>query len=117
MKIVRITKDNLMEVVQKNASAHQEELVTARIGWRQQFQTELQKQLDALAAGQEPKTVHLAPPADHTKDYARVIGMIGMSNDTVLELDQHEFNRYVLDEWEWAHDKLLNSTYAMRASL
>jgi hypothetical protein len=45
--------------------------------------------------------VSLPFPEDHTKDYDHIIAMVEMSVDDLFELNQNDFARYVLDDWEW----------------
>lgn len=113
MKTIRISKEQLTDAVKTNATAHAVELGKAQIAWRKQYALLLRATADQVLAGEDAKpVVSLPKPVDHTRDYGRVIKMLEMTADEILELELSDFNRYVLDEWEWAHDKLLNSTYA-----
>jgi hypothetical protein len=41
-------------------------------------------------------------PVDHTSDYDRVIAMLNMSVDSEIELDEDQFECFVLDQWGWS---------------
>jgi hypothetical protein len=58
----------------------------------------------------------LPEPQDHTIDYDRVIKMLEMSVDSLIELDEGAFDQYVMDNWSWKGDALAtNEMYADRA--
>lgn len=41
-------------------------------------------------------------PTSYEQDYATAIKQVEMSVDTVIELTDVEFRRYVMDRWEWS---------------
>jgi hypothetical protein len=113
LKTITVTKRDLLQQVKTNRTKHTTELSQAMQGWRAQYYEKLTAALELLQKQGNPEAhIFLQPPADHTKDYDRVIGMLELTTQDVVELDQLEFDRYVRDEWEWAGDKLLNATYA-----
>jgi len=62
------------------------------------------------------RRITLPEPQDHTNDYDRVITMLEMSVDSVIELDDVAFDQYVMDNWSWKGDALAtNSMYAAKA--
>ncbi len=103
MKTVKIRKGELKAIVAKNAAKHREDLAEAWDGYNKACIEVLEKLLTKFRSGEKVAAVQLyeRPPEDHTKDYDRVLKMIDMSVDTEIELDQNDFSRYVLDEWEW----------------
>ncbi|HXM03797.1 MAG TPA: hypothetical protein VN939_14390 [Chthoniobacterales bacterium] len=40
-------------------------------------------------------------PVDHTADYDRVISMLEMSAQDLVQVSAEQFDQYVLDNWRW----------------
>ena len=60
--------------------------------------------------------VSLPQPENHTKDYDRVIKMLEMCVNDTVELDEHTFQCYVMDDWTWKRSFLAsNSNYSGKA--
>jgi hypothetical protein len=60
--------------------------------------------------------VSLTEPSDHTKDYDRVVAMLEMSVDETIILDAHDFDQYVMDNWDCSRFALsTNTAYAAHA--
>lgn len=117
MKPVKVTRTDLLEKVQANRSAHRSEFIKAQEGYRKIVIEELDKALRDARENRGIRTViALQPPQDHTEDYDKVIAMLQMSVDEIIEIEEDDFNCYVMDNWQWsAHAKFLNSTYAAGA--
>jgi len=45
--------------------------------------------------------VHLPKPISHVKDYDDAIKMIEFSCDNIIELDQPDAKKLLLDDWGW----------------
>jgi hypothetical protein len=43
-------------------------------------------------------------PKCHVREIDRVLRMLELTEDPVIELSPRDFNRLVLGEWEWAHE-------------
>lgn len=74
--------------------------------------------LDEAKAGKQiRRSLALVEPQDQTRDYDRAIRMMEMSQDEVVELEEHDFAQYVLDDWSWKRQFLLsNSNYSATAA-
>ena len=57
---------------------------------------------EAKGGGKIFTTIHLREPVDQTEDYERVIGMLEMAEETLVELSEGDYARYVLDTWDWS---------------
>jgi len=76
--------------------------VKAQEGYRKRVIQELNQALEDAKAGRQITTqIRLPAPEDHTADYDRVIRMLEMSVDDELEITSHEFDWYVMDNWQW----------------
>jgi hypothetical protein len=88
----------------------------AQEGYRIDVVEELDRMLkDARDGKKIQRALSMAEPQDHTKDYDRVIDMLEMSQDEIIEIEAHEFDQYVRDNWAWkAHADALNTMYASK---
>ena len=68
---------------------------------------------DAREGRSIQRSVTLTEPSNHIKDYGRVIAMLEMSVDETVTLDAQDFDRYVMDNWDWSRFALsTNTAYA-----
>ena len=104
MESVTVKKDELLAVVKKNLEAHEDLFVRALDGYRKQVIEELDRMLkDAKDGKYICRAISLPEPIDHTNDYERVVTMLEMSTEDEIELDEQDFDRYVMDNWSWKH--------------
>lgn len=117
MNEVKIRKNELLEVVKTNRARHRELFLQAQEGFRQRAIEELDRRLADVRNGQKINlAIQMPEPQDHTEDYDRVIRMLEMSVDDEVTLQAHEFDQYVMDNWQWAKMvRTLNASYASAA--
>ena len=86
----------------------------AQEGYRKLVSEELDRMLgDAREGRPIQRSVTLTEPSNHIKDYDRVITMLEMSVDQTITLEAHDFDRYVMDNWDWSRFALsTNTAYA-----
>ncbi len=102
MQNVTVKKDWLLGVVQKNRANHKAEYEKAFAGYREECIACLEENLNAMRDNKITRVrITEVPPEDHTKDYDRVIAMLGASVADEVELSAHEFDNYVQDDWGW----------------
>jgi len=116
---VRVQKKELLETLKTNRTKHETEFLDAVVGYR----TAIVKELSRLRTKANKATddelvdlnisVSLSRPQNHVRDYDLAIKMLEWSIDDHVDLDQHEFNQYVNDEWHWsAGFKAVTSFYS-----
>jgi hypothetical protein len=117
MDKVRVKRDELLTTIRVNRDAHRGEFLKALEGYKKAWEEELERNLADLRAGRKFKrALSLAEPEDHTADYDAVIKMLEMSVDDIVEMPLHQFQMYVMDQWEWKHrTSLTNTVYAAMA--
>ena len=115
MKTVRVKRENLIETLEKNMKTHIEEYNKAYNEYRAAAEKALIEKLEEFKAMKtdEIRINHLPPPVSHEGDYEDNINMLKMSCDDVIELEQHEAQNLLLDNWQWSED--LHTTRAMYA--
>jgi hypothetical protein len=117
MNAVKVKREDLLTKVRANREAHRELFLKAQEGYRKLVIEELNKMLaDARAGLPIKRSVSLTEPSDHTKDYDRVVAMLEMSVDETITLEAHDFDQYVMDNWDWSRFALsTNTAYAAHA--
>ena len=116
MKTVKINKDRLLETVKLNLETHVQDYKEAVEGYAIEMTTQLKAKLAELDNGEVPEQnfVDLPKPSSHAGDYEQVIAMLEYSEDDVVELDDYEFQNYVMDNWGWKERfSTMSSNYKM----
>ena len=119
MHTVKITKEELLSTIIKNRESHRKIFDEAIVGYREQAIKELDAMLAEAKEGKRiRRAVSLIEPIDQTREYDKAIKMLQMSVDDVIELDEHQFSQYVLDDWGWKKSFLhSNRGYSATAAL
>jgi hypothetical protein len=113
MKTVKLDKDKLLELVKKNRAGHFTAFEKAFAGYRQECIEVLELNLRGLRENKGHIVRFMEnPPEDHTSDYDRLILMLEMSVDQIVELDARTFAQYAQDDWDWKEQwGISNSKY------
>ena len=117
MNKIKINKKILLKAVTANRNHHQKIVFEALKGYRTIVLEALEQRRQAVLKHQQ---IHLRfthdEPEDHLKEYDRIIKMLEMSSETVIELSGQEFDWYVMDNWhwkdQWIHSNALYSNSA-----
>ena len=100
----------LREILKVNRAKHKARYKEAMIGYRKKTVKLLEGILAEISnSGKIPFHIALLPnrPEDHTKDYDNLIAMLKLHTEThhdTIEIDQHEYDEYVNDNWCWKSD-------------
>lgn len=104
MKDVQIDKGTVLEKLIENRETHIEQYSQAVEGYKETVIKTIDKtkrefkktgKLDASAL------YRLSEPESHENDYDVSIQMLEMDEREIVTLSRSDFERYVLDEWEW----------------
>lgn len=102
MNIIKVDKQQLIAILVNNRAKHEAIFLEAQAEYREKVIAELDQMLaDARDGKKIRRSVTLVEPMNQTKDYDRVIGMLGLSIEPTVELAEHEYAQYVLDDWDW----------------
>ena len=114
MRSVKVEQGRLIDIMKQNRDQHRALFLKAQEGFRARVIEELDQMLEDARDGREVRIlVGLEAQEDHTDDYDRVIGMLEMSVDAVVELDVASYEHYVRDRWSWSDRAMLkNTSYA-----
>lgn len=101
MNTVKIKRVDLLAKLKENREAHVSGYADAVEGWKVTVEKSLKDALKVLKKEGKFNGVYHNAPIDNKKDYDKAITKFEMSVDDVIELEDHEFNQYVMDEWQW----------------
>lgn len=116
MKTVKVKKQELITILTKNRAEHHDIFLEAQKNYRTAAIEVIDKQLE-LAKNNKPfvltEITELVQPADYTKEYDRVLQMLEMSVDDIIEITAQEFQNFVQDIWNWSQNwSISNSGYS-----
>jgi hypothetical protein len=113
----KVKKDELLETIKANLDKHvadvKEALELRQSAMSDYFVAEVEKLTNE--SYQPKESICFPLPTDSSKDYKKAIKMIEMTQDVIIELNEEQFDRLVMDEWEWKHS--LVSTSAVYGKL
>jgi hypothetical protein len=102
LSTVRVEKGKLLSRIKANRDDHRKIFEEALTGWQKQLIADLQDAVDDAKAGRAFRyRFKLTRPEDHTDDYDSVISLLEMSEDSEFELSWTDFQRFVMDKWDW----------------
>lgn len=110
-----VNKNDLIQKLESNMAAHRAQFEAAQAKYREAILKHLEAQLQAVRDN-KPFNLYLSLPApqDQTYDYKRTIGLLKMSTETIVELGEADYARYVLDNWDWTKAfKTVASSYGI----
>lgn len=118
MKNMKFAVTDLLGIITENREKHRAIFLEAQTGYRAAVIAELDKRLKEAQSGKKISQMNFyREPEDHTRDYDRVIKMLGMCSESHVELNEDEFGQYVMDDWQWKRQFLLsNSAYSTTAT-
>jgi hypothetical protein len=113
-QLITVPKDQLIEILMQNRDKHQEVFLAALEGYREHVLKWLNKTIREARMGRLPALSFAGrAPADHTRDYDRLISMLGWHTGDTFDLDEHDYAQFILDDWGWKRQFLdTSSAYA-----
>lgn len=112
MREIKVKRDELLETIRKNRTAHIIDYKEACDGYRgkalqriDEIVGNLRGKINALKEGETIALMSVSfgldVPVSHERDYDQVIKMLEMSVDDEISLKSDEFACYVMDDWDW----------------
>lgn len=112
MNDIKVKKDELLAKLRANRETHSAQFEKAAAGYRKKVIEVLESRLKDARSGKLPVLIFNLPmPVDQTSAYDRAIGMLEMSVEDIIELDEHDYQQYVLDEWNWSASVTASNTF------
>lgn len=102
MQTITVSKDRLLKTLTENREAHIDLFHRAQEAFREKFITALDERLAQARAGKEVSTYFKLPePVNYTDVFDRAIAMVEWAEGATIELSERDFQRFVLNDWEW----------------
>lgn len=112
MESVKLNKNELLKIVREKKEQHVKEYDEAVKDFRIAVIKICNENMELAEAGKLDLKAMPPKPTSYETNYNRAIRMLELSVDDVVELNQYEFAKLVLDEWEWKQVfSTMNSTY------
>ena len=114
MSNVKIKKQKLLDAVTKNLEQHKSYVAEATQDRRNALLTYLAEELLLMTNSSDFQPEHLKhfpAPTDNSAEYEKAIAMIGMTEDEVIELDERQFDKLVMDNWGFKLDLMATRSF------
>lgn len=103
MENITVPKDQLIHTMRVNRDEHRAQFLAAQEKYREAVIRELDRRLrQAREGGVINLGFTLPAPVDYTDSYDTAIQMLEWEVADEVTLSEHDFERYVLNKWEWA---------------
>jgi len=120
MQTLKFDKMFLLQRIKENRKRHEEIFNEAIGNYRQTLIEAIEARLELVRTDEASEwhgRIDLEKPQHHIAEYDRVIMMIEHCVETEIELDEHEYAQYVMDNWTWQRGFLTsNSMYSTMAA-
>jgi hypothetical protein len=103
MQEITVNKHELIAKLQSNRDEHRSMFIKAQERYREAMIVELDRALEEARRGDKIRRAFSLPvPEDHTEEFNTAIEMLQWETGDEVQLDQHDFQRYVQNRWQWA---------------
>jgi hypothetical protein len=112
MNSVKIKRDKLLNIVRSNKEKHIKEFNEAVEDFKKAVIKVSEENVTLINEGKLELKPVPHKPVSYESSYVRAIRMLELSVDTEIELNLHDFDQLVQDEWQWKQTfSTMNSTY------
>jgi hypothetical protein len=114
MNGVKIKKSELLDALRKNLQQHKTDVLDALRLRRLEVDAQLSDVMDKIKRDEnyQPQRSFSFPiPEDNSREYEKVIRMVEMTQDDVIELDEDQFDKLVMDNWSFKHELMQTSSF------
>lgn len=110
MQTITVKKQDLYQTIRENRDSHRETFLAAQVKYRERVVEELDRRLENARNGRKIDLVFRLPePEDYTSHYDTALAMLEWEIGEEVELEREDFDRYVLNKWEWARHFAANT--------
>lgn len=104
MQNITVMKSRLLETLRQNRDEHKGLFLQAQEKYRERVIQELDRRLADATAGRKIDIFFSLPePVDYTGEFDKAISMVEWDEGNTVDLSEKDFQRYVLNKWEWEH--------------
>ena len=109
-RLIKTEKQRLIDTITTNRAEHRSQFLEAQQVYRNRVIEELDKRLAAARSGDKINVhISLPTPVDYTEEYDQALAALDWEVEDHVFLSQTEFNRLVLNDWEWRQNFAANS--------
>jgi hypothetical protein len=102
MENTTINKQDLIQILKDNLTQHIKDIVDAKAARLVNAEIELKKTLKLLKkSGELPNNLAWPSIQDFSSEYKKALRKLELEISDVINLSAHEFDKYVLDDWNW----------------
>jgi len=118
MENIKVDKAKLLQTLKKHRTNHKKIYEDAMIGFRKAVIREATKILkQAKSDGELILKIDLVRPISFEKEYDKVVGLLELCISDLVEIDEIDFEKYILDQWGWQSTfSSASSSYSSGAS-
>lgn len=114
-RTITVKKSQLIEQLKENKVKHIKQFEEAVIAYKEEALKQLNQQIKEVTEGSLGARLNLVTPINNAPEYDKVISMFDWEINEDVELEQSEFNEFVLDEFDFAVTaKYANTMYSLR---
>lgn len=113
MNEVKVSKAELLTAIKANLAKHQSALSELKASRREKISNYFSKTLNKIAneSGFQPDLPKFPLPEDRTNEYQTAIKMVEMSVSDTIVITASQFDRLVMDNWDWKKELLQTSMF------
>jgi hypothetical protein len=114
MNSVKVKKSELLTTLKLNLKHHQIDVEEALILRHTETREYFESKLDSLTKNpdyQIKERITFPIPEDNSKEYEKVIRMVEMTQDDIIELDESQFDMLVMDNWGFKNTLIQTSAF------
>lgn len=104
----KVKVETLLGHLRRNREEHQEIVEEAQVAFREQAIKRLDAMLADAKTGKNIRTkLGLTVPSIHVDAFDNAIGLLEMTaeaDESIIEIDSGEYERFVRNNWEWSRD-------------
>lgn len=112
---VNVNRTGLLKTVVENKAQHKKDFEEAWQDYLTYAKKEFRKAARNVEKTEKGKRINLpnfyAVPENHESDYDRIAGLLKLSSDDEVWLDDRDYERYVLDKWDWKEQFVSTSNF------
>lgn len=110
MENITVPKEKLLTTIRENHAEHRNQFLAAQDKYRERVIAELDVRLEAARTGGRIDLGFALPePVDYSDSYNTAIQMLEWETAEEIVLSEQDFQRFVLNKWEWARAFAANS--------
>lgn len=100
----------LQRIVQTNRDEHEALYAEAVEAYREQALSKLNEYIDDAKTGAIVRVIWALPfPEQHLDDYDRVLRMLELTVDDIVQLTDEEVAQFVMNDWQWGFSWAANT--------